>query len=562
MYEYERKKSANVLPATLEPDATHSAPKDRVESDPYSGMPLPVSIMLANRIMAGFGIEAGELRLRESPEVSKTGALATARGNAVRFAPGMYRPDTREGLELLGHELSHVREQAARGARAPGGRVFKDAGHEAKSDGDGRAFAAGALRNAARVYLGGLDAYRAPVQRQESEESEVTNAPPQRQESEVPNAPPQSTGSDTNPEIPKLSVPHWVTFFESARRETIVIYKDEQKIIKKDQVYLINLTNKSYSSKVDLIQDSGNNYFAFKTQDIVYTISDKMLSRAELERAINETFISIITGHKDILAMGNLDYTDKLFERFSQGSLEAKLAHLKYVTSKSIRDGAYKGTPHYNRGTKDVEMNYENDLENPRGAGATYLHEMGHLIDFNSGPNSGKSGPSSLTDPSFRALLLNDFHNRLRKEAVKLKGSMRNASFSTEPSVILDSASWRDDSTYDAYDELFDKIGKLMKGPIHNAVSDLYSGLSIVPGVQKKGWFGIRTNSYVTMRIEGDYSHSLDYWKKREPNGVFTEAAAHFYEAQFDPGRKATLLDFFPEAFKHFTKMLSNIVKY
>jgi len=136
------------------------------QGDPYSGTPLGMSGKLAESIRDSFGIDASKLSLRESHDVLRMGARATAQGNVIRFAPGEFKPDTHEGLSILGHELSHVREQAAGHVHAPGGSLFSDTGHETLSDRAGVAFASGTLHYAAPVSLVGVGAKYMPVQRQ------------------------------------------------------------------------------------------------------------------------------------------------------------------------------------------------------------------------------------------------------------------------------------------------------------------------------------------------------------------------------------------------------------
>ena len=47
-----------------------------------------------------------------SQQASNLGALAYTQGKDVHFAPGQYNPDSKGGQELLGHELTHVKQQA------------------------------------------------------------------------------------------------------------------------------------------------------------------------------------------------------------------------------------------------------------------------------------------------------------------------------------------------------------------------------------------------------------------------------------------------------------------
>ena len=164
MYEYQEKEALKKS-AIGKGSLPYSPAQKQKNSDPYSGIPLPVSLMLAARIRDSFGIKADELSLRESPEVSRMGARATAQGNVIRFAPGEYNPDSSEGLKLLGHELNHVREQALGHVQAQNGTIYHNAAHEARSNEAGLAFASGLLSNATSADLGFISANSAPMQR-------------------------------------------------------------------------------------------------------------------------------------------------------------------------------------------------------------------------------------------------------------------------------------------------------------------------------------------------------------------------------------------------------------
>ena len=161
MYDSERKSNKQNKPATAENSAFASRRGGRA-----SGKPLSVSGNLARQIKSSFGIDAGELSLRESPHVSDMGAKATAQGSVISFAPGQFRPDTREGMKMLGHELSHVREQAKGGVRAnlPGTNIHYDEGHESAGNRAGDAFARDAMNSDSPVSLGGMDSAAMPVQ--------------------------------------------------------------------------------------------------------------------------------------------------------------------------------------------------------------------------------------------------------------------------------------------------------------------------------------------------------------------------------------------------------------
>jgi len=134
--------------------------------NPYSGRELDLPESLVDSIQGGFGIDMSKLSLLESPDVAQMGAKATAQGNVIRFAPGQYNPDTTEGLELLGHELNHVREQAQGKVQAnvEGTNIHFDPMHEASCDRVGEAFASGELNGAESVSVGNASMGGTPIQ--------------------------------------------------------------------------------------------------------------------------------------------------------------------------------------------------------------------------------------------------------------------------------------------------------------------------------------------------------------------------------------------------------------
>lgn len=102
---------------------------------PGVGQPLPPAIQ---RHMEGVvGAPLGDVRVRVGPEASALGAVAFTMGSTIHFAPGRYDPASRQGLQLLGHELAHVVQQ--RQGRVPnpfgaGIAVVSDRALEAQAD--------------------------------------------------------------------------------------------------------------------------------------------------------------------------------------------------------------------------------------------------------------------------------------------------------------------------------------------------------------------------------------------------------------------------------------------
>lgn len=94
-------------------------------------MPGPVRASMEESLGADFS----GVRLYESPLVDEAGALAAASGNHVAFAPGKLDFHSSAGLELLGHELSHVASQAR--GEVSGNGLIQDTGLERRADLDG-----------------------------------------------------------------------------------------------------------------------------------------------------------------------------------------------------------------------------------------------------------------------------------------------------------------------------------------------------------------------------------------------------------------------------------------
>jgi len=82
------------------------------------GAPLPEHVR--SRMEDAFGADFGAVRVFEDGAAEAQGADAFARGTEIHFAPGKYDPDSAQGLELIGHELTHVvQQQQGRASGAP-----------------------------------------------------------------------------------------------------------------------------------------------------------------------------------------------------------------------------------------------------------------------------------------------------------------------------------------------------------------------------------------------------------------------------------------------------------
>ena len=220
-----------------------------------------------------------------------------------------------------------------------------------------------------------------------------------------------------------------------------------------------------------------------------------------------QVFSSIVRGQSGV----SQEYGDALEARFAQGSDTAQQAFAKYVGQGSVVDGAYSGTAHFSSATQKISMDFAKDAANARGAGTTFFHEHGHFIDFLSSPGVGYT---STQGPTFGALLRSDFE-RYIKAAMKKHKTTKTAAYSL--------------------------VGAEIKGPLYNAVSDLFGGMS-------------------RNKCVGDYGHwRVSYW--RNPGAIEKEAFAHMFEAQFSAEKHALMEQYFPEALAEFERLLSEVIK-
>ena len=73
------------------------------------GHPLPPSLL--QRMEGYFNTSFIDVRIHIGPQPASIGAIAFACGSDLYFSPGIYNPYTKDGLQLLAHELTHVIQQ-------------------------------------------------------------------------------------------------------------------------------------------------------------------------------------------------------------------------------------------------------------------------------------------------------------------------------------------------------------------------------------------------------------------------------------------------------------------
>jgi hypothetical protein len=85
----------------------------QMKEDPgNSGTKTDMPDDVQNKMENSFGVDFSDVNIhKDSQQAPRLSALAYTQGNDLHFAPGQYNPGSKEGQELLGHELSHVVQQ-------------------------------------------------------------------------------------------------------------------------------------------------------------------------------------------------------------------------------------------------------------------------------------------------------------------------------------------------------------------------------------------------------------------------------------------------------------------
>jgi hypothetical protein len=97
----------------------------------------PLDSQIRQTMESFFQADFSGVTVHEGPAAPAMGALAFTLGEQLHFAPGLYDPASREGVELLGHELTHVVQQRDGRVANPYGRgvaIVQDPALEAEAD--------------------------------------------------------------------------------------------------------------------------------------------------------------------------------------------------------------------------------------------------------------------------------------------------------------------------------------------------------------------------------------------------------------------------------------------
>ena len=124
-------------PAAVQPTTGHAfaVPASFSLRPSGTGQRLPEAVQ--QKMEAFFGTSFADVRVHVGNEASSIGALAFTHGSDLYFSPGQYNPQSPQGQQLLGHELTHVVQQRAGRVRNPlgsGVAVVQDPALEAEAE--------------------------------------------------------------------------------------------------------------------------------------------------------------------------------------------------------------------------------------------------------------------------------------------------------------------------------------------------------------------------------------------------------------------------------------------
>ncbi|MBR5287395.1 MAG: zinc metallopeptidase [Clostridia bacterium] len=183
----------------------------------------------------------------------------------------------------------------------------------------------------------------------------------------------------------------------------------------------------------------------------------------------------------------------------------ARNLYNKHAASVQIENDHYEGTAHYNPSTGSINLHAGADAQNPKGAGTTYFHEVGHMIDHKSG-----SGGWLSSDPQYGNALKADVESHISNTMAKNNCSRAEA---------------------------FDIISDELTGTENHSISDM---------------FGSMTNG----QCQGDWGHSRNYWQN-DSTAFQKESFAHMFEASIgSPEKLQRIQRYFPRAYSVFESLI------
>ena len=109
------------LPSTPTPSCQNYAFRvDSTQLDLTGGLVAHLPANLQQTMEKIFSADLSNIRIHEGPQAERINAAAFALDSDIYFAPGQFQPLTPQGLQLLGHELTHVLQQRRGQVPIPG----------------------------------------------------------------------------------------------------------------------------------------------------------------------------------------------------------------------------------------------------------------------------------------------------------------------------------------------------------------------------------------------------------------------------------------------------------
>lgn len=198
-------------------------------------------------------------------------------------------------------------------------------------------------------------------------------------------------------------------------------------------------------------------------------------------------------------------------ERLALGDEECNKLYQQNLDNIVVGDSNSDTIAYYDPSDKKIYINEDEDLINPLGAGTTYLHEVGHVVD-----DASESGYGCLSDdPQFSNMIQEDFNDYVYMTMME-----NNCDQQTAYGII-------------SYELMEDKSGN---------VSDIYGGAS-------------------KNKCEGYWGHSAEYWNIE--GNLAKETFANFFEASCcDDKYKVNMLKkFLPKSYNRFKQLVRREIK-
>ena len=247
---------------------------------------------------------------------------------------------------------------------------------------------------------------------------------------------------------------------------------------------LVNTTNVMSKAKKNLTKSAQSTL----SKTTISNTVKKSVNNAVKAAVLNDSYANVsswwkLDKSKIAVPPENMSYEETLEYRFEHAvDPNTKKMYIKYCRQIAIQTNTYTGHSHYEPFMNVIKYNKEKDAVNARGAGTTFFHEVGHLIDDKSDWN-GKTS----SDWSY------DFYDKLKKDTDNYVEKVKKEN--------------RLKTKKETYDEIENWLG--IDEDMKSGVSDLLFGLT-------------------KTEVEGAWTHDEDYYTKKK---IENEAFAIFFEA-------------------------------